>query len=196
MGNEKFKTNEIKNYEPFSLAQIGGHSVYVPRDILPLDTPDVNQPPQPPQPPPPVERIDLDSGAIVFSSGVSVGGYSHATLFRNGTVEFSGHFHESGLLSHNVSLVYVIRSSGGTVFTLVAYGRVHGTLEAGSANLNWDNNEGLDRDKLVAAWGELSAGYSWTWTASATADWQALLDGAIEAIKKYGPIVGQAIALV
>jgi hypothetical protein len=152
--------------------------------------------PPPPPPPPPPERIDLDSGAIAFGGGVSVGGNSHATLFRNGTVEFSGHFHESGAVSHDVSLNYVIRGSRGTVFTLEVHGRVHGTFEAGSRNFDWDVNGGLNAAALAAAWDELSAGYYWTWTANATADWVSLLDGAIEDIKKYGPMVGQAIALV
>src|SRR5207245_8602574 len=49
-----------------------------------------------PQSPPnaaPLPRIDLDTGYIAFHGGVPVGGFSHLTVYADGSYAYTGHFH-------------------------------------------------------------------------------------------------------
>jgi hypothetical protein len=141
----------------------------------------------PPAPPPPqLDQLQLDTGYIVFSSGVAVGGTSHLSLFPNGTYSFTGHFHESGATSHDVALVWVLRSASGTVFVFGREGRVHGTFESGSRDFDWGDSG--TNPVLAAAWADLSIGYAWQWKASANADFGSLFDAAVKAVSAVGTV--------
>jgi hypothetical protein len=138
------------------------------------------EPPPPPLPPPALARIELDTGYITFSGGVPVGGYSHLSLFPNGAYSFTGHYHVSGWLSYDTSLVWVVGSNAGTVFTFSHKGRVHGTGESGSRDDDWGDS--ATNPAIAAAWNDLSAGYSWQWRAGVNADIGQMVDSAVKAI--------------
>ncbi|HVY57198.1 MAG TPA: hypothetical protein VHA77_05050 [Xanthobacteraceae bacterium] len=140
-----------------------------------------------------LDRITIDTGAIVFDNGVPVGGWAHVDLFPNGAFSFSGHFHDSGAPSYNVTFAVAIRGSRGTTFTLAKEGRMHGTFEAGSRDFNWGDNG--SNPALQTAWAELSAGYNYQWNAAVNIDIGPMVDAALRAIGAVGPIVG-IIALI
>ena len=121
-----------------------------------------------------------DTGYIAFSGGVPVGGYSQLTLHRDGSYNFSGHFHVSGAPSYNTGLVYAVRSGNGTVYTFVHHGRVHGTFEAGSRDDDWGDS-GVN-PALAAGWADLSNSWSWHWSAAVNIDIGALVGGAVQAV--------------
>src|SRR4029450_8543821 len=114
-------------------------------------------PPPPPPPPPQVTKIELDTGPIGFRGGVPVGGTSHVTLFSDGTVNYTGHFHDSGAPSYDMAMVWVLSVGSGTTFTLAHTCRVHGTFEPGSRDCDWmvttPNNQAV-----ANVFGEFAAG--------------------------------------
>ena len=61
---------------------------------------EVVPPPPPPPPPPslPEQLGPFNWNPIVFGGGVPVGGWAQLTMFRNGAVNYTGHFHVSGVL--------------------------------------------------------------------------------------------------
>jgi hypothetical protein len=144
-----------------------------------------------PSPPAPLAAPDqlgpFTWNPIVFGGGVPVGGWSQLTLFRNGAVNFTGHFHVSGAPSYNVTCAYAVRAGDGTVFTFTRTGRVHGTFESGSRNFDWGDNP--SSTAIAADWGNLTASWSWQARAGADIDIGSLVDSAVKA-------VGQAAAVI
>jgi hypothetical protein len=129
----------------------------------------------------------LDTGSIVFGGGVPVGGFSHLSLFPNGAVSFTGHFHDSGAPSYDVSLVWALKSSTGTAFTFAKQGRVHGTFEAGSRDFDWGDSP--TNAALAAAWADISAGYTWVWRAAANVDIGQLVDAGVKALGQVATVI-------
>jgi hypothetical protein len=144
-------------------------------------------PPPPPTPPPPEQFGPFNWNPIVFGGGVAVGGSAQLTLFRDGAVNFTGHFHDSGGLSYDMTCVFAVRANDGTVYTFSRTGRVHGTFEAGSRDFDWGDNP--TQTAVAAGWGNLTAGLSWHANAGANGDVGQLVDQAVKA-------VGQAAAVV
>ena len=146
-------------------------------------------PPPPPPPPPPLpEQLGPFSwNPIVFGGGVPVGGWAQLTLFRNGAVNFTGHFHDSGGTSYDMTCTFAVRASDGTVYTFTRSGRVHGTFEPGSRDFDWGDNP--TNTAVAAGWANLVAGWSWQAKAGANVDIGALVDSAVKA-------VGQAAAVI
>ncbi len=138
-------------------------------------------PPKPPPPPPLPDQIGpLTQSPIVLGGGVPVGGWSQLTLYRNGAFNYSGHFHDSGATSYNMSCVYAIRGVDGTIFTFSHRGRVHGTFEAGSRDDDWSNSG--TNEALAAAWPSLVASLSWQVRVGANLDFSGVLDQAVQAV--------------
>lgn len=134
--------------------------------------------------------IVLQYAPIVFGGGVPVGGWSNLSAHPDGSYDFSGHFHDSGAASYNVSIVWVLNSSAGTAFTFATSGEGHGTFEPGSRDYDWDvpgNNAAL-----AAAWDDLSAGYVSKATASASID----IAGLWSEIKTAVGVIEQVVAVV
>jgi hypothetical protein len=123
--------------------------------------------PAAPQAPPALDRLTLDTGYIAFDNGVPVGGSSQLILFPNGDLNFSGHFHDSGAPSYDMSFVIVV-ASGNTAIEFPLTGRVHGTFEAGSRD--WDWNISQNNPAIHDLWGDFSRSYYWHWNAAANAD--------------------------
>lgn len=124
---------------------------------------------------------------IVFGGGVPVGGWCQLTLYSNGAYNFSGHFHDSGATSYNMSCVYAVRDGSGTVFTFSHRGEVHGTFDSGSRDDDW-NISGVN-PAIAAAWLPLAMGWSWTVRSGANLDFGGLLDAAIGAVGTATKIV-------
>ncbi len=178
-------TSKLNVAESPKFVEQRNNIVAILRDVL--DTP-----PAPPQPRM-LDRITIDTGPIVFDNGVPVGGRAHVDLFPNGAFSFSGHFHDSGATSYNVTFAVAIRGSRGTTFTLAKEGRVHGTFEPGSRDFDWGDNG--SNPAIQTAWAELSAGYNYQWQAAVNLDITPIVDDVLRAIGAVGPIIG-VIALI
>ncbi|HFJ9279605.1 hypothetical protein AT278_29740 [Bacillus cereus] len=129
---------------------------------------------------------------ITFKGGVPVGGYASLTLNRNGAYHFSGHLHDSGLPSYNVSMVWVVTDSKGTAYTFSKQGHVtgHSPFSSGSHDFNW-NDSGVNH-AIAAGWPALEHGWSYHRKASVHLDAGALLHDVITGIG----YVAQVIAIV
>jgi hypothetical protein len=99
-------------------------------------------------------HFDVDS--ITFDGGVPVGGFAHLTLRQDGSYTFSGHFHDSGAVEFNVSLVWAIKDTANQVYTFQQSGHVAGTFEPGSRDFDWS----LDgrNDAIAQSWPALASG--------------------------------------
>src|SRR5208283_3565036 len=74
-----------------------------------------------------LNQIVLNSGSITFSGGVPVGGWAVVNIFPDGSYTFDVNFHDSGFTDYNVSVLWVLKSSIGQVFTFAASGHMCGT---------------------------------------------------------------------
>lgn len=144
-------------------------------------------PPPPPPPPLPSQLGPFTWSPIVFGGGVPVGGWAQLTLFSNGAVNFTGHFHDSGATSYDMTCTYAVRASDGTVYTFTKTGRVHGTFEAGSRDFDWGENP--SNTAIGAGWANLVAGWSWQAKAGANVDVGALLDAAIRSVGQAASVI-------
>ena len=146
----------------------------------------------PPPPPPPAPELPEQLGPfdwrpIVFGGGVPVGGWAQLTMFRNGAVNFTGHFHVSGAPSYDITCTFAVRASDGTVYTFTKTGRVHGTFEAGSRDFDWGDNP--TNTAVGAGWGNLAAGWSWQARAGANVDVGALIGSAVQAVGQVASVI-------
>lgn len=135
---------------------------------------------------------ELDTGYITFGGGVPVGGYSHLSIFPDGTGSVTGHFHDSGGTSYDVSHVWGILPSvgGGQLLTVQHTGRVHGTFESGSRDNNWGPAPATNAD--FAYWWQRSNSYRWAWHASASLN----VAGLVQSIKDALGYAGAVIAIL
>jgi hypothetical protein len=119
-----------------------------------------------PFPLPPELHFDVDS--IVFDEGVPVGGFAHLTLRQDGSFTFSGHFHDSGAVEFNVSLVWGVKDAANQLYTFQHSGHVAGTFEPGSRDDDW-SVDGRN-DAIAQHWTALAAGSTSTLKASTSLD--------------------------
>jgi hypothetical protein len=126
----------------------------------------------------PGERFDI-STTIDFNGGVTVDGWARLRAARDGTWTFSGHFHDSGALSYDVGIVWVIAIPGSTAFTFSAKGKVHGLFEGGSRNYDW-NVSGAS-SQLEARWDEIMSTGTWNWRAETSLNVGSILENLLTA---------------
>ncbi|HEY2267387.1 MAG TPA: hypothetical protein VGI96_32515 [Streptosporangiaceae bacterium] len=145
-------------------------------------------------PPPPLAAAALPTqlgpftwNPIVFGGGVPVGGWAQLTLFANGAVNFTGHFHDSGAPSYNITCTYAVRAGDGTVYTFTTTGRTHGTFESGSRNFDFGINP--TQTAVAAGWANLSQAWSWQARAGANADIGSLVDSAVKAVGQAASVI-------
>jgi hypothetical protein len=100
---------------------------------------------------------------IDFNNGVPVNGWARLRVSSGGAYVFEGHFHDSGLPSYDVGLVWAIALPSGKAFTFNAKGTLHGTLESGSRNKDW--YVAGANPEIEANWAEIAASGVWTWRA-------------------------------
>ena len=139
-------------------------------------------------------QLDWDSGYITFSNGVAVGGYSHLTLFVDGTYMFTGHFHDSGSAEYNMSLVWAVVNSQNNAYTFTTSGHVAGTFESGSRDYNWSNN--AQNDLIKQNWASIVAGNYAVWQAKAGGDLTNLVNSIISAISAAEAVIEDVIEIV
>jgi hypothetical protein len=129
----------------------------------------------------------LNWNPIVFGGGVPVGGWAQLTLFRSGAVNFTGHFHDSGGTSYDVTCTFAVRAGDGNVFTFTKSGRVHGTFEAGSRDFDWGENP--SNTAVGADWPNLASSWSWHANAGANVDIGALVDSTVKAVGQAATVI-------
>jgi len=159
-------------------------------DFLPTDFEHITHPePPPPEPPPlPGQFGPFDFNPIVFDDGVPVGGWTQLTLFRNGAVNFSGHFHVSGAPSYDTTAVFAVRGGDGIVFTFSHTGRVHGTFEAGSRDDNWGDTRPAN-DSIAASWPSLADSLTWRANAAVNVDLGVFLDATVKTVGAVAAVI-------
>jgi LGFP repeat len=84
------------------------------------------------------QQFVADAPSITFGSGISVGGRGTLVLYSDGTTHFSGHLHDSGFPSYDCLVVFTVKDADGRAYAASQTGRVHGTDESGSRDLDWD----------------------------------------------------------
>jgi hypothetical protein len=127
---------------------------------------------------------------IVFGGGVPVGGWAQLTLFRNGVVNFTGHFHVSGAPSYNVTCAFAVRAGAGpgaTAFTFAKTGRVHGTFESGSRDFNWDDTP--TNPAVAADWENLVSSWAWQAKVGANIDLLSTTQSAVQALGQVAAVI-------
>jgi hypothetical protein len=118
--------------------------------------------------PHPPEWFVLDVPSITFGSGLAVGGHARLTAFSDGTTHFQGHLHDSGFVSYDCLVVVTLKDADGRAYPASKSGRVRGTIEPGSRDLDWDEwgmNEVI-RDN----WSKIRNGGHGSWKAEVTSD--------------------------
>jgi hypothetical protein len=136
----------------------------------------------------------LDTGGIHFDGGVPVRGWAQLTLFETGSVNFTGHFHDSGATSYNVAFGVGVRSQRGVLYTFGRQGHMAGTFEFGSRDFNWNlTNEHFDviRDD----WANIAVNSTWWWNAKVNLDIAGVLSS-VKTIAESVGAVGSVIALI
>jgi hypothetical protein len=129
--------------------------------------------------------LDFDARPLVFDGGVPVGGWSHLTLRQDGSLTFTGHFHDSGATEYNMNFIFAVKDSQNIVYTVQHSGRVFGTFESGSRDDDWTID--TRNDRLADNWANLAAGSTWVANGSAKMDGTDLFNSVIGVI---GTVVG------
>jgi hypothetical protein len=133
-------------------------------------------------------QLDYDSGPIVFDGGVPVGGFAHATIFRDGTSVFSGHLHDSGATSYNTACICAVKDTQNRVYLFEHAGNVAGSLGSGSRDDDW-NLSGPQNASIVVNWADLAHATA-TFQTSATLDLGSLVDRTLAAIGVVVAVIG------
>jgi len=105
-----------------------------------------------------VSSITYNWPNLTFSGSTPVGGYASLTVNSDGSYDFSGHLHDSGFPSYNVSFGVGLLSPTGVLYTFVTQGHTNGTLESGSRDYNW--NVSATDPALASGWADLLGGTS------------------------------------
>jgi hypothetical protein len=113
-------------------------------------------PTAPPTEPNPPEWFVVDAPKITFGSGMAVGGYGRLTVFSDGITHFQGHLHDSGFVSYDCLVVFTVKDADGRAYPASASGRVHGTIEPGSRDYDWD--EWGQNDAIRQNWAKIRSG--------------------------------------
>jgi hypothetical protein len=152
---------------------------------------------------PPDPAIKMSADSIVISLGVnlsgprpdtgSITGSVNVTLDKTGSYNYSGSIHNTNTMTYSVSLVVMVRSSKGTVFTFGVSQTVNGVVTDpfGSHDSSWNNNG--NNTAIESAWNDLQAetDYRYKWSASfdLTDTWNSL-KGEIGDIATVVAVVG------
>jgi len=140
-------------------------------------------------------ELPFDINSITFDAPISANGDVHAVFRRDGTFNFHGHFHNSGSIDINYNLVAGVLDSKGILYTMAHSGTVHGSLEPGSADDNWneeDRNDAIAKNWVVL----LAGGLQFRCIASAKTDFSGFTVEALGIALGVAGVVLGAIALV
>ncbi|WP_194235900.1 hypothetical protein [Streptomyces sp. CB01881] len=100
-------------------------------------------------------RLDFNFSPIVFAEGIPVGGNANLTIRDDGSLTFTGHFHDSGADEFNTQLVWGVKDAQNKVYAFQHTGHVAGTFEPGSRNDDWviDSRS----DQIADNWANIAA---------------------------------------
>ena len=115
------------------------------------------------------EQFIADAPSITFGCGISVGGNGTLVLYSDGTVHFSGHLHNSGFPSYDCLAVFTVKDAYGRAYAASQPGRVHGSDESGSRDLDWDNWSTID--DVRKNWPKIHNGGTGGYKVDVTSDW-------------------------
>jgi hypothetical protein len=115
------------------------------------------------------QQFIADAPSITFGSGISVGGRGTLVLYSDGTTHFSGHLHDSGFPSYDCLAVFTVKDADGRAYAASQPGRVHGTDESGSRDLDWD--AWSTNDDVRKNWPKIRDGGTGAYKVDVTSDW-------------------------
>ena len=98
------------------------------------------------------EFLAFDDNSITFSGGIAANGNSHVRLHRDGRVEFTTHFNDSGAEDYYYSIAWAVIANDGTIFTLRHGGKVTGHLTGGQADRKDDFNGDTTSALVASLW--------------------------------------------
>ena len=125
--------------------------------------------------------------------GTGVKGETHIEFHQSGQVRFKGHIHTGGELEENYSVACALRDNSGKAYTLTHRGKVHGTLSPGSRNSDWDLMK--QHNDVARHWAHIVDSDKMHCRVEAKWGVEETLKDVIGAVEKYGPIVGEVVAL-
>jgi len=137
-----------------------------------------------PSPPLPTE-LHFHANSITFDAGIALGGFAHLTLRQDGSYTFSGHFHDSGAIEYNTSLLWAIKDFGCHVYTFQRNGHTNGTFEIGSRDDDWTIDS--KNDDVAKNWEYLGIGNQSVLSVSVKSDYAGFT---LSTISLLGLVVG------
>ena len=111
----------------------------------------------------------VDVPTVEFGTGLPVGGNGRLTLLSDGTTHFQGHLHDSGFPSFDCLAVFTVKDADGIAYAASKMGRLHGTDEPGSRDLDWDDV--VVNDQVRQGWPRIQAGAVGGSRVDITSDW-------------------------
>lgn len=134
--------------------------------------------------------LDFNWSPIAFGNGVPVGGWAHLTIRSDGSYTWSGHFHDSGFPSYDVSIAWGVKDNQGTLYGFTDSGHTAGTVEPGPRNHDWNIN---GRDQRIAdRWAFIAAGNTWDARAHSGID----LGGLVKQVKDAMGAITTVVSIV
>lgn len=134
------------------------------------------------------DQLDYDYNPIVFGDGVPVGGQAHLTIHKDGTYNFSGHFHDSGAIEYNMALMWAVKDSQNKAYTFQ-----HSTFESGSRNDD-RNNDGQN-DAIAQNWANIVAANTSNVQANLNGDFTNLWNNIMGTLGTVLGVVGIVVAV-
>ena len=143
----------------------------------------------------PLDVLAYDNNSIRFPKGIAADGNAHVKLHRDGHVEFTAHFHDSGATDYYYSITWAIYASDGTIFTLHHRDKVIGHITGGQADRNNNfNGDTMDAD-VAQHWTALTRANTARVSAHVATSLDGLLDTAkqaVDAVIEAATIYGEA----
>jgi hypothetical protein len=147
--------------------------------------------------------LAFDNNDITFGNGIAAGGNSHVKLHRDGSVEFTSHFHDSGATDYYYSITWAIYATDGTIFTFHHRDKIIGHLTSGQADRNSNFSANTTNAEVAQHWdalaraniGRMSAHVAATLGDLVDTGKQAL-DAALEAATIYSEAITSAQVIV
>ncbi len=134
-----------------------------------------------------VDLEGLDVGSIRGPVGL--------TVTSNGNYNFTGQLNNSAYLPYNFSVLVVLKSKSGTVFSFAVTGGIGAGIPLSNNNYQWDNNG--NNGTIKDLWADLEAGCSIQYRSAANTDISTLwndIQTVIGVVEKVVAVVGSLAA--
>jgi hypothetical protein len=126
----------------------------------------------------------------------NIAGSFQLTVNPNGNYSFSGQANNSvPFVGYNYSVAVVLIGADKQAYTFGANGAI-GSTPFGNNNLTWGPQTGTN-SAIQANWDKsLGLGWSFQWVASATVDWNTLLQNLLNDLSIAGKIIGTVVEVI